>query len=163
MEETNLNTGAKSNVSILPINIEPMTFADLGKIKNCLEADFDDLWNSEVLEDELQTETSKYIVAKTKDTNIIVGFAGVKIVVDEAELMYIVTHKSYRHCGVASTMLTHIISMCKKDNIRKLNLEVNIKNTLAINLYKKYNLKEVGLRKKYYNNTDDALLMSVYF
>jgi len=29
------------------------------------------------------------------------------------------------------------------------------------NLYKKYNFREVGLRKKYYDNKDDAILMSL--
>ena len=43
-----------------------------------------------------------------------------------------------------------------------MNLEVNENNTSAIALYKKYNFKQVGLRKKYYNNTDNAILMSLY-
>lgn len=33
----------------------------------------------------------------------------------------------------------------------------------AINFYKKYNFKEVGLRKKYYDNTYDAILMKLEF
>ena len=42
-------------------------------------------------------------------------------------------------------------------------LEVNIQNSIAINFYKKYNFKEVGLRKKYYDNTYDAILMKLEF
>ena len=38
----------------------------------------------------------------------------------------------------------------------------NENNTSAIALYKKYDFKQVGLRKKYYNNTDNAILMSLY-
>ena len=48
----------------------------------------------------------------------------------------------------------------KENNIYLINLEVNAKNTIAINFYKKYNFNEVGFRKKYYDNTYDALLMT---
>ena len=39
---------------------------------------------------------------------------------------------------------------------------VNVNNKIAISLYKKYNFKEIGLRKKYYHNIDDALIMTLY-
>ena len=57
-------------------------------------------------------------------------------------------------------MLNHLLAICKENNIKLLNLEVNTQNTIAINFYKKYNFNEVGLRKKYYDNTYDALLMT---
>ncbi len=150
---------AKDNL----ISISPMTMDDFEVIKNILQTDFDDLWNSEILKEELSSNNSKYIVAKNKDNNTIVGFAGIKIIMDEAELMNIVTRKSTRHQGIAKAMMDALISMCNTNNVKILNLEVNTKNTIAINLYKKYNFKEVGLRKKYYNNTYDALLMSLSF
>ena len=36
-------------------------------------------------------------------------------------------------------------------------------NIPAIKLYQKYNFQTVGLRKKYYNNVDNAILMTLYF
>lgn len=138
-----------------------MTSTDFEEIKDILQTEFDDLWNPEVLKEELTSDNSKYIVAKTKDNNTIVGFAGIKIIMDEAELMNIVTKKSVRHQGIAKDMMDVLVSLCKNNNVKTLNLEVNASNTIAINLYKKYNFKEVGLRKKYYSNTYDALLMSL--
>lgn len=143
------------------ISISLMTLSDLEKIKDILQTDFDDLWNYNVLKEELNSSNSKYIVAKSKDNNTIIGFAGIKIILDEAELMNIVTRKIFRHQGIANFMLDNLILICKKNNIKLLNLEVNIENSIAINLYKKYNFKEVGLRKKYYNNTYDAILMTL--
>ena len=77
--------------------------------------------------------------------------------------MNIVTKKSFRNMGTGKQMLEYLINMCKNSNIKTLNLEVNSTNTIAITLYKKYNFKEVGLRKKYYDNTYDAILMSLNF
>ncbi len=36
-----------------------------------------------------------------------------------------------------------------------------MKNIPAIKLYEKYGFKQVGLRKKYYNNKDNAILMDL--
>ena len=142
--------------------IEIMSLNDLETIKDILQTEFDEFWTYEILQQELLSNNSKYIVAKSLD-NIIVGFAGIKIILDTAELMNIVTKKSFRENGIGKLMLEYLINMCKNGKIKTLNLEVNSQNTIAINLYKKYNFKEVGLRKKYYNNTYDAILMSLNF
>ena len=143
----------------MEISISNMTFADLENLKNFLQSDFDEFWSYDILLSELSSSNSRYIVAKNKD-NTIVGFAGIKIILDEAELMNIVTRKDMQHCGIASSMLNYLFSLCRENNIKLINLEVNTQNTIAINFYKKYNFNEVGFRKKYYDNTYDALLMT---
>ena len=87
-----------------------MTLDDLEQIKDILQSDFDEFWNYDILLNELSSSNSKYIVAKNKD-NTIVGFAGIKIILDEAELMNIVTKKDMRHFGIASSMLNHLLSI----------------------------------------------------
>lgn len=139
--------------------ISEMKLEDLNKIKDILETDFDEFWNYETLKDELESDFSKYFIAKQNDE--IVGFAGLKIIVDEADLMNIVTKKYYRHNGIASKIMNELINYCKLNRIKCITLEVNVQNSIAINFYKKYNFKEVGLRKKYYENTYDAILMKL--
>lgn len=141
------------------IVITKMQFEDLQKIKQNLQSDYDDFWNLDVISEELKCDNSIYVVAKSQDE--IMGFAGIKVILDEAELMNIVTKKDSRNLGIATKMMEKIIQICKENKVSKINLEVNVKNTIAIKLYKKYNFKEVGLRKKYYNNTDDALLFTL--
>lgn len=138
--------------------ISAMKIEDLENIKDILEVDFDEFWNYETLKEELESNFSKYFIAKQNDN--IVGFAGLKIILDEADLMNIVTKKCCRHEGIASNIMDKLIEHCKQEKIKCINLEVNIQNSIAINFYKKYNFNEVGLRKKYYDNTYDALLMT---
>ena len=135
--------------------ISEMKIEDLENIKDILEVDFDEFWNYETLKEELESNFSKYFIAKQNDN--IVGFAGLKIILDEADLMNIVTKKCCRHEGIASNIMDKLIEYCKQEKIKCINLEVNIQNSIAINFYKKYNFKEVGLRKKYYDNTYDAI------
>ena len=54
-----------------------------------------------------------------------------------------------------------LIDEAKKQNLTSITLEVNDKNFQAIKLYEKFGFKRIGLRKKYYNNTDDAIIMSL--
>lgn len=138
------------------IKIENMSISNLEQFNY---GDFDDFWNVSTIMDDIKSNNSMYIIAKLNDE--IIGFAGIKIILDEAEIMNIATKKIYRHEGIASLMLEYLISYCKKNSINSINLEVNIQNSIAIKLYKKYNFNEVGLRKKYYNNTYDAVLMTL--
>ena len=79
--------------------ISEMKIEDLENIKDILETDFDEFWNYETLKEELESNFSKYFIAKQNDN--IVGFAGLKIILDEADLMNIVTKKCCRHEGIA--------------------------------------------------------------
>lgn len=149
----------RNRVNKNDVTISKMQLIDLEKIKQNLKIDYDDFWNVDTIYEELNSSNSIYIVAKNEEK--ILGFAGIKIILDEAELMNIVTKKDARNLGIATELMKEIINLCKENNIKKINLEVNTKNSVAIKLYKNYNFTEVGLRKKYYNNTNDALLLTL--
>ena len=137
------------------LTIVPMTLNDLEQIANVLETDFDDFWNYNILKSELENPNSKYFVAKIN--NEIVGFSGVLLVLDVAEITNIVVKKNFRNLKIATNLMEAMIDFCKIKNISKINLEVNSCNTIAINLYKKFEFKEVGNRKNYYKNGDGLL------
>ena len=139
------------------INISKMTLPDLDSIKNILEIDFDDFWNYNILKSELKKNNAYYIIAKENEE--ILGFAGIIDTVEQYEITNIVVKKDYRKKGVGTLLLNNIIDYVKSSKKRKIYLEVNTKNKSAIALYKKHGFIECGLRKKYYNNTDDAILM----
>lgn len=140
------------------IKIEEMSLSDLESIKDILISDFDDFWNYNILKEELESIDSKYIVAKTNDGEII-SFAGIKIIVDTADIMNIVVKKSWRNQGVGNLLLNNLVSLCKNLNLSSLSLEVSENNIPAIHLYEKFGFKQVGLRKNYYCNNNDGIVM----
>ena len=141
------------------IQILPLTEEDIHTISPIFASEFDEFWNIDILKNDFKNENSTYLVAKLH--NEIVGFAGFLKVVDEANLMNIVTKVNKRQLGIGSKLLSAVISEAKKQNCTSITLEVNANNLPAIHLYEKFNFKRIGLRKKYYNNTDDAILMSI--
>lgn len=58
--------------------------------------------------------------------------------------------------------MTKLLEEAKKTTL-SITLEVNESNLPAIELYKKLGFKTLGKRKKYYNNTHDAYIMTKYF
>ena len=142
------------------IEIEKMSIKDFEEIKDILQTDFDEFWNANILKSELESELSSYIVAKKE--NQIVGFAGIINLPDDVEITNIVTKKSERKKGIGKLLLDKLIQMAFEFS-KDFSLEVNEKNKAAINLYKKAEFEEVGIRKKYYNGCENAIIMTKKF
>ena len=138
------------------IEVYKMSLTDLESIKEILVSDFDDFWNYSILKDELSNANSYYLVAKLD--NEILGFAGIKYVLNDADIMNIVVKKSKRKSGIGSLLLKNIIELCKKLNISTLFLEVNEENIPAISLYKKFGFEKIGFRKNYYKENNAIVI-----
>jgi ribosomal-protein-alanine N-acetyltransferase len=142
----------------MDIKISQMNEEDLNILKDILIEDFDEFWSFSTLKEELACTNSYYIVAK--ENNNIVGFAGIKKILDEVDLMNIVTQKSKRNFGIASMLLENLINKSIELGASVMTLEVDENNSPALHLYEKYDFKKVGLRKKYYNGINNAVIMT---
>ena len=113
-----------------------------------------------MLKNELKNENSYYIIAKLE--NNIVGFGGIWKAVDDVHITNIVVRKKFRKLGIGNVILEHLIKIGRNiQNINSITLEVNSKNTPAINLYLKFGFKKVGLRKNYYGLDENAIIMTL--
>ena len=158
--EDNANVSDKNAVSISDITISLMTQEDLLYLEKNLITEFDDFWNYSILKQEFFGENTTYIIAK--QGNNIIGFAGILTIIDEANIMNIVTKKDKRNLKVGSLLLENLIKISKQKNLKSITLEVNEHNIPAIKLYEKFNFIKIGIRKRYYNNTDSAIIMTLY-
>lgn len=116
-------------------------------------------WSRTSIESELSNPLAKYIIAKNMETNQVIGFIGVWIISGEGDITNIGVHPDYRRQNIASGLLNSLINLCKDFDCNLLNLEVRRSNIIAQNLYNKFNFKEIGVRKNYYGNNEDAILM----
>lgn len=139
------------------IKIIPMTHEDLNQISDILTSDFDEFWSYDTLNNELDSTNSTYLIAKLNEK--IVGFAGIKFLIDTTDIMNIVVKKNCRNQGIGSLLLKNLIELSNKQNISSITLEVMEENYSAIHLYKKLDFKIIGIRKNYYKNKN-ALIMT---
>lgn len=142
------------------MEIVTMTLEDLELMKDTLYSDFDNFWSYNVLKKELENLNTTYVVAK--ENNQVVGFAGIMTCLDEATLNNIIVKKSCRGRGIGGELLDSLIDLCSDLKMKTLTLEVNVSNISAIKLYEKFGFKNLGIRKKYYNNSQDAIIMTKY-
>lgn len=138
------------------LNFSNMNISDLDEIKDILVSNFDDFWTYSILKDELNSSSSHYIVARLN--NEIVGFGGIKVVLDSADIMNIVVKKNFRNLGIGTSILNEIIALCLSLNLSSITLEVRKDNKYAISLYENFGFETLGVRKKYYNGIDGFIM-----
>lgn len=118
-------------------------------------------WSKQSLEEELNNETSLFLVAK--EENEVIGYIGMSIVIDEGYIFNVAVRESYRNKGVATALINELVTYGKKNNFSFITLEVRESNLPAISLYSKFGFIKAGERKDYYSNPkENAILLTKY-
>ena len=118
-------------------------------------------WSKQSLEEELNNETSLFLVAK--EENEVIGYIGMSIVIDEGYIFNVAVRESYRNKGVATALLNELVTYGKKTYFSFITLEVRENNLPAISLYSKFGFIKAGERKDYYSNPkENAILLTKY-
>lgn len=103
-----------------------------------------------------EQERSRHSLKKEQ----IIGFAGIMLIADEAELLNIALRQEYRGTGTGRKLLEKMLEKAKENGAGRMLLEVRKSNKAAIDLYEKYQFTRLGERKNYYSNpTEDAIIM----
>lgn len=85
-----------------------------------------------------------------------VGFALVRSVLDECELLLLAVSPLWRGRGAGQALLRESLRMARRRGITSMNLEVRASNN-AINLYEKIGFEYVHRRPGYYRGNDGQL------
>lgn len=89
----------------------------------------------------------------------LVGFIAFRFCCEEAEITNFALAPDFRGRGIGALLLSHAIKTAAGLGIKRITLEVNEHNRAALALYGKFDFKRVGTRRKFYDNTHDAVLM----
>lgn len=138
------------------------------KIRTGLESDLDSIYDIEKLDvdawsygilkqDLLENEFSKYLVAEYNDE--LVGFLSIMNIYGEIHINNILVKEEYRNLSIGDKLLKYGLNFYEKDDIIGYTLEVREDNISAIKLYEKNGFTSVGMRKNYYNNNKNAIIM----
>jgi len=132
---------------------------DVGELLGIEEAQFPEPWTKRILLEEVENiETRRYTVAVEKKR--IVGYLGIMFVLEELHVNTIGTVPSEEGRGIASSLLDEAWADAKERGIKRATLEVAVSNQRAIDLYYRYGFRPVGVRKNYYEKSnEDALIL----
>ena len=132
---------------------------DISELLFIEESQFPEPWTRRILLDEISnTETRRYTVAVQHKR--IIGYLGVMFVLDELHVNTIGTLPGEEGRGIASSLLDDAWADAKVRGLKRATLEVAVSNDRAIALYRRYGFAPVGVRKNYYERTnEDALIL----
>ena len=122
---------------------------------------FSDPWTEPMFKEELSGKFAHYFVAE--EDSRAVGYMGMWALSGEGHITNVAIGSEYRRRGFARALIEHFVNIAKKENLEFMTLEVRASNEPAIALYKSFGFREVGVRKKYYDNKEDALLLTKFF
>lgn len=101
-----------------------------------------------------------YAAALT-ETGRLVAYGGISLAADEAEILNIAVHPDFRHLGIGSRLMRHLMHAAHERGAASLYLEVRASNVAAHALYRSLGFDEIGVRKNYYKSPrEDAVLMA---
>lgn len=143
------------------MQIEPMTSAHLPDILQVEAESFSHPWTEKMFQEELSGKTAVYRVAV--ENGQAVGYMGMWILADEGHITNVAVAKDFRRQGIAAALVEDFIRLAKERQLVFITLEVRESNYGAISLYEKKGFVPVGRRKRYYENKEDAILMTKYF
>lgn len=142
------------------IRLVPLEQRHIEQMSGIEKECFSTPWSRELLEGELSNPLAVYLVAETADGTV-AGYAGIMVILSDAELVNVAVTKERREKGIATKLLEELIDYCRDSDIEQIHLEVRRSNAPAIALYDKLGFKANGMRFGYYESPkEDALLMS---
>jgi ribosomal-protein-alanine N-acetyltransferase len=148
--------------------IEPMHRRDLRRGVMAIEAlSYPKPWSQGVFESELAQVRSGsrcYLVARAprasgRGRGPILGYAGLWFTPDEAHVTNVAVAPEQQRRGVASALLLAQAEVAVDRGCDAWTLEVRVSSRGAQELYRRFGFNPAGVRARYYENTEDAIVM----
>jgi len=139
--------------------IREMTEEDIDDVIKVDEASFPKAWSRDIYQTEINTNKhAHYFVIL--DDDLIMGFVGLWIVKEDAQVTNIAIDPAYRGHKIGEKLFGYALTYVIKQGAKRISLEVRVSNIVAQNLYRKFGLVPGGIRKNYYpDNGEDAIVM----
>ena len=148
--------GFFGNICIVPL--EERHIKDIARLEALC---FSEPWSEEGILEAYRLGTKFFIAENSKQ---LMGYIGIKAVIDEGYITNVAVYPQYRGIGVATALINKVFDFAKEKGLSFVSLEVRASNTAAVSLYEKTGFKEEGRRKDFYRlPREDALIMTKRF
>lgn len=139
------------------VNVRKMEFRDIKKVVELEEKYLLESLGEKLLASELSEKNNGVSFYVIENDDVVIGYIGRYYFFQEAEVLNFVVDESYQRQGYGQKLFDKMVEDMK--DVKKITLEVRASNIKGINFYTKNCFKQVGVRKRYYKNGEDALLL----
>ena len=140
--------------------IEPMRRSHLPQVMEIEATAYPQPWTVGVFQDELAMQargSRHYLVAILGGR--VVGYGGMIYMDTAAHITNVAVSVAMRRRGIATELMLDLSWEARRAGMESLTLEVRESNASAQSLYRRFGFAPVGVRAKYYENRDDAIVM----
>ncbi len=137
--------------------VKELTDKDVDIITALYQTDFSDGWNRQMLLSSFSSGRFKCLGAFKDD--LLIGVVAFTLSLDFADIESVVTKLEFRRKGVADLLIKSALESIKQQNLSSVLLEVRAGNLPAINLYLKQGFNKISVRKGYYLDGEDAIIL----
>ena len=142
------------------ITVGLMTEADVEAVHAIEVACFPVPWSKAAFYREVtENACARYVVVREDGEPV--AYAGVWFVLDEGHITNIAVRPDRRGLGYGEMVTRAMIQLAADSGMNWMTLEVRRSNAAAQALYRKLGFVDVGYRKRYYENREDALVMAL--
>jgi [ribosomal protein S18]-alanine N-acetyltransferase len=149
------------------LEIRRMTPVDLDEVMVIERAAFRHPWSPELFRRELEHDWSTILIAlepltsaSGRGTERIVGFLIYWLVHDEVHILNVAVSPEQRRKGVARLLMAETERRAQQASASLITLEVRRSNQAALELYRQFDYRAVGVRPNYYvDEGEDAIVM----
>lgn len=142
------------------VTIVPLADGHIPFMETIEKASFPVAWGEGSFKKELEdNKLARYLVALDGDE--VVGYIGAWAVLDEVHITTFAVDPTRRNQRIGRRLLAALLRNAIDEGGRWTVLEVRESNASAIHLYESFGFRQVGMRKKYYENGENALVLWV--
>ena len=140
------------------LSFREMLPADAEAVEIVEKASFAVPWSRKSFWEEAANEQTCYLLAL--DDERVIGYAGMWLVLDEAQITNVAIHPDHRGQKIGLALLKEMIKEAVKRGAERMTLEVRPSNVAALALYTSLDFQDCGRRPGYYqDNGEDAIIM----
>jgi [ribosomal protein S18]-alanine N-acetyltransferase len=147
-----------------PLTVDAMRVTDIEAVQEIEQLSFSTPWPTYAFEQELRgNRLARYVVARagTLDGELVVGFAGLWLMVDEGHITTFGVHPDWRRQGVGARLMLRLVDIALELGAARMTLEVRVGNQAAQELYRRFGFTIAGTRVRYYTDDgEDAFVMT---
>lgn len=154
-------TVAPPQAHLTGVVLRDLEWTDLARLAGLEQQLFaDDAWSEATWWSELAGRPRRdYVVATTSDGTV-VGYAGLDVSGDVADVMTIATAPDQQGRGTGRLLLAELVRRATVRGVGAVLLEVRADNDAARSLYDRAGFEVISVRRRYYQPGDvDALVM----
>lgn len=139
------------------VAIAPMRREDLDEMMEIERASYPAPWGREVFLDELHRAFAHVEVLRVGGA--LRGYVNYWEVSDEVHVLNLSVHPEHRRAGLGRRLVERVFEFGRRRAARFVTLEVRRSNRAALALYRRQGFRPVGVRPRYYEDREDAIVM----